>query len=107
MILHLFSIKHGDGRRKHYLGINDPYQNQNNFNEHRIKVFTLQRVSVRSSMGNCLGAKNPHAGSKEDQQRSNKLDELLRKERRELEREVKLLLLGEYIYIFMKRNAKN
>jgi len=45
-------------------------------------------------MGNCLGGKSPYSGSKDQQSQSHKIDELLRKERRELDHEVKLLLLG-------------
>jgi len=45
-------------------------------------------------MGNCMGSKNPYSGSKGEQQQSSKIDEFLRKERRDLEHEVKLLLLG-------------
>jgi len=45
-------------------------------------------------MGNCVGSKNPYSGSKGEQQQSSKIDEFLRKERRDLEHEVKLLLLG-------------
>merc|ERR1712137_1387148 len=45
-------------------------------------------------MGNCLGGKNPYSGTKGEQAQSSKIDEFLRKERRDLEHEVKLLLLG-------------
>jgi len=41
----------------------------------------------------CVGSKS-YAGSKGDQAKSSKIDEYLRKERRDMEHEVKLLLLG-------------
>lgn len=45
----------------------------------------------------CVGSKS-YAGSKGDQAKSSKIDEYLRKERRDMEHEVKLLLLGFYFF---------
>ena len=42
----------------------------------------------------CVGSKTPYTGSKEEQSQSKKIDTVLRKERRDLNREIKLLLLG-------------
>jgi len=42
----------------------------------------------------CINSKNPYNGSKDEQSASRKIDDALRKDRKELEREIKLLLLG-------------
>ncbi len=47
----------------------------------------------RKKMG-CVGSKTPYTGTKEEQSQSKKIDTVLRKERRDLNREIKLLLLG-------------
>lgn len=42
----------------------------------------------------CLQSKNAYAGSKDEKEQSKKIDEMIRKDRKDLEHEVKLLLLG-------------
>lgn len=45
----------------------------------------------------CIDSKNnPYAGSKDEKEASRKIDEMIRKDRKELEHEVKLLLLGRF-----------
>ena len=45
----------------------------------------------------CIDSKNnPYAGSKDEKEASRKIDEMIRKDRKELEHEVKLLLLGTF-----------
>lgn len=55
----------------------------------------------------CIGSKTPHTGTKSEQQQSSKIDEFLRKERRDLEHEVKLLLLGKLFFSKTKKKTQN
>ena len=45
-------------------------------------------------MGNICGGGNPYKGSKEEQDINNRIEKQLRQQRKELETEIKMLLLG-------------
>ena len=60
--------------------------------------------SKTPTMGGCMSSDNsPSKGTKEETLVSKKIDDALRREKKDVELEVKLLLLGEYFYFYYKK----